>query len=304
MARRFATLDVFTDKALTGNPLAVVFDADDLNAARMQAIAREFNLSETVFVMTPDNPIHSAKIRIFTPASELPFAGHPTVGTAVLLAMDRVGGEPQSETDLIIVLEEKVGNVRAAVILKPGTAGYAVFDVPEIAAEIPGAADRDLIAAALGLSRHDIGFENHRPTRFSAGVPFTFVPVASRSAMETIVISHAAWNEAFGADDHRAAYVYCRETAANAHHFHARMFSPGMNIAEDAATGSAAAAFAGVIARFDSPTDGTHRYAIEQGFQMGRPSIIHLELDMAHAALDAIRIGGSAVRIMTGTIDV
>ncbi len=302
MTHRFATLDVFTDQALAGNPLAVVFDADDLTDDDMLRIAREFNLSETVFVQAPENPVHSAKIRIFTPGGELPFAGHPTVGTAILLAMERVGGATTSETDLIVVLEEKIGPVRAAVVLKPGKPGYAVFDVPKNAVEVIGETDRDLIAAALGLTGHDIGFENHRPTRFSAGVPFTFVPVANIDAIQTVAIDSGSWDAAFGADEHKAALVYCRETVANAHHFHARMFSPGMGIGEDPATGAAAAAFAGVITRFDSPPDGTHRYVLEQGFEMGRPSIIHLEVDIEGGGLDAVRIGGHAVRLMDGTI--
>ena len=171
MAHRFATLDVFTDTALTGNPLAVVYDADDLDDKAMQAIAREFNLSETVFVTKPAKPMHSARLRIFTPMGELPFAGHPTVGTAVLLAMDRAGGAVSSETDLIVVLEEQVGIVRAAVVLKPDQPGYAIFDVPKQAEQIPGETDRDVIAPALGLTRHDIGTTSRRSTPLACRLP-------------------------------------------------------------------------------------------------------------------------------------
>lgn len=302
MARRFVTLDVFTGTALAGNPLAVVFDADGLTDAEMQAIAREFNLSETVFVCTPAKPMHSAALRIFTPGGELPFAGHPTVGTAALLAMDRVGEAVSSETDLIVVLEEKVGIVRAAVVLKPGKPAYAIFDVPGRSEELPGETDRDLIAPALGLNRLDIGFENHRPARFSAGVPFTFVPVRDLETIERVAVEHAAWEEAFGSDQLSGVFIYCRETVSKSHQFHGRMLSPGMGIGEDPATGAAVAAFAGIVARFDTPPDGTHRYAIEQGYEMGRPSVIGLELDMTKGKLDASRIGGQAVKISEGEI--
>lgn len=304
MSRRYATLDVFTSTVLTGNPLAVVFDADDLDDAQMLAIAREFNLSETVFVCSPTNPVHSARVRIFTPGGELPFAGHPTVGTAVLLAMDRMGDKVDVETDLLIVLEEKIGLVRVAVVLRPDQPGYAIFDVPRTSEPTGGTLDRDLMADALGLSRHDIGFESHMASRYSSGVPFTLVPVSGMAALSRIKINLAAWEEAFGFDGHSAAFVYCRETEFHSSQFRARMFAPGAGISEDPATGSAIAAFAGAIAQFDRPRDGLHHFTIEQGFEMSRPSLIKLEIDMANGKLDASRIGGQAVKITEGVISI
>ena len=304
MKRRFVTLDVFTDKALSGNPLAVVFDADDLTDAAMQAIAGEFNLSETVFVQTPERSIHSARLRIFTPAAELPFAGHPTVGAAVLLAMDRVGGPVEAETDLLVVLEEKIGIVRVAVVLTPDRPGYAVFDVPKLPEPVPATLDRDAIAEALGLTRHQIGFENHKPCRYGAGVDFTYVPVAGIEAIRAATVNMAAWDDAFGHDDHAAAFVYCRETVSSSAGFHARMFAPAMGITEDPATGAAVAAFAGVVAEFDAPREGEHRIGVEQGHEMGRPSLIKLELDIAAGRLDAVRIGGQAVQVAEGVIEI
>lgn len=118
MGRRYFILDVFTNQALAGNPLAVVLDGEGLSDTRMQAIAREFNLSETVFVLPPESPTHSAKLRIFTPAKELPFAGHPTVGTAILLARERFG-EIEEDQNAMVVLEEAIGKVRCGVVLKP-----------------------------------------------------------------------------------------------------------------------------------------------------------------------------------------
>ncbi len=131
MARPYALLDVFTDKVLAGNPLAVVLDAKGLSEAQMQQIASEFNLSETVFVLPPDKVAHNASIRIFTPSMELPFAGHPTVGTAVLMAENRFGA-PDNDMNALVLLEEKIGLVRCAVTLEKGKPTTAEFDVPEL----------------------------------------------------------------------------------------------------------------------------------------------------------------------------
>ena len=302
MARRFVTLDVFTATALSGNPLAVVLDGAGLETERCQAIAREFNLSETVFVLPPEKPIHSAKIRIFTPQRELPFAGHPTVGTAVLLAEERVG-RVERETDLLIVLEEGIGPVRTAVMVKPDGPSMAWIDVPQLPRIGSGVLDKEAIASALGLTNSEIGFENHRLSRYDAGMPFTFVPVRDLSVLRKLVPNGAAWKEAFGGEGANGAFVYCRETVSRQHHFHARMFAPGLGVGEDPATGSAAAAFAGVIAAFDEPRQGTHRFCLEQGYEMGRPSQILLEIDLKADAIEAVRVGGTAVRVSQGTLD-
>lgn len=301
MARRYAVLDVFTNRALAGNPLAVVLDAEGLSDERMQAIAKEFNLSETVFVLPPENPAHSAKIRIFTPSYELPFAGHPTVGTAILLAHERFGGNG-GEQDAVVVLDEKIGSVRCGVMLKDGAAGFAEFDVPRLSRPAGPIGDADAIAAALGLSTSEIGFENHRPSSFEAGVPFAFVPVANLDVLARAQPDMRFWNEAFGDHHHNDAYVYCRQTTAHDSGFSARMFAPSMGIAEDPATGAAAAAFAGVVQHYDDLPDGTHFIRIEQGFVMGRPSIIDLEIDMKDGKLHAVRIGGQAVLLAKGEL--
>lgn len=304
MTLNFETFDVFTRVRFTGNPLAIVHDPDEtLNSEQMQAIAREFNLSETVFILPSLNPVHTAKVRIFTPSTELPFAGHPTIGTAVALAEKRLG-EVDASTDMIVVLEEGVGPVRLAVTLRPDRPGKAIFDVPKKPGAAPGALDRDNIAAALGISRHHIGFENHKPTRYSCGVPFTYVPVAGLDEIADIQIDRSAWDAAFGQDEHAAAFVYCRETAHAKSSFHARMFAPAMGVDEDPATGAATAAFAGAIAEFDRPVDGNTRLIIEQGIEFGRPSQITLEIDMEGGEIDAVRIGGYAVKVSSGTLSV
>lgn len=302
MKRAYHVLDVFTDTPLAGNPLAVVHDCEGLDDKAMQAIAREFNISETVFVLAPENPAHTAKIRIFTPGLELPFAGHPTVGTAIILARLRWGSgddKDGGERDGIVVLEEKVGTVRVGVALKNGNA-FAEFDIPQKPSALDTAIDPELAAAALGLAPAEIGFENHKPSRFTAGVDYDFVPVRDLGVLKRCRIDRRVFDKAFAS---QSAYVYTRETFSNENDFHARMFSPGHGIAEDPATGSAAAAFAGVIRQFDRPLGGIHRYRIEQGHIMGRPSHVGLELDL-QGDLHAVRIGGSAVIVAQGIMDV
>jgi trans-2,3-dihydro-3-hydroxyanthranilate isomerase len=301
MSRRYAILDVFTDRPLAGNPLAVVLDGDGLDEARMQAIAAEFNLSETVFVRTPERPVHSAALRIFTPARELPFAGHPTVGTAVLLGLERAASG-LGNGEMVLMLEEVVGPVRCGVSLRSDRLGHAIFDLPKLPVEGGTAPGREALAAALDLIPSEIGFENHQPTVFDAGVPFFFVPVRDLGAIGKAKVNVSAWQSAFGKDG--AAYLYCRETAESGRHFHARMFGAGLGIAEDPATGSAVAGLAGAIAKFDQPPGGTHRYTIEQGFEMGRASLIGLEIDMDGGAAAEGRIEGEAVVIARGTLDV
>ena len=303
MSLDFYTLDVFTEQRLAGNPLAVVLDADALDVGRMQAIAREFNLAETVFVMKPANPAHSARVRIFTPARELPFAGHPTVGTAVLLAELRTPGEI-AERDAIIALEETVGLVRVGVRLRPGAAPYAEFDAPRLPEDLGSPPPSERLAAALGLLPSEVGFANHRPTHYSAGVPFTFVPVASIEAIARAEPQPQHWATAFGAVRAGLTYLYCGETVHTTSSFHARMFAPGAGIAEDPATGAAAVAFAGVLHRFDAPPDGTHKRIIEQGYEMGRPSEMALSLEVQGGKLITVRVGGSAVRVSEGRIAV
>lgn len=298
MSRPFYTLDVFTDQPLQGNPLAVVMDAEDMSGELMQAVAREFNLSETVFVLPPRDAVNSARLRIFTPARELPFAGHPTVGAAVLLAELRAP-EILARQHLGIVIEEEIGLIHCTA-RKVGGKTRASFDLPRLPAPAGTPADLQVLAAALRLAPHDIGFDNHRPSLFSAGLPFCFVPVRDLDAAARAWPDPAAWDEAFGEEG--AAFVYTRETVQPGNGFHARMFAPGMGMTEDPATGSAAAAFAGVLQTFEAYPDGDQTVVVEQGFEMGRPSLITLGLDIAGGQLAAGSIGGGAVIVSRGTL--
>lgn len=300
--RKYLVYDVFTDKALTGNPLAIVLDSEGLDTAAMQRIAGEFNLSETVFVAPPENPAHRARIRIFTPAVELPFAGHPTVGTAIALSQQAAGSKITTKSG-IFVLEENVGPVRCAVSSGEGAA-YAEFDLPRLPQPVAFSAMPELVAAALGLDAHEIGFENHRISAWSAGVPYVTVPVRGLEEAGRIRMNSELWlslaPKAGGII--ASPYVYCRDTVSHDSSFHARMFSPRDGIVEDPATGSAVAALVGAIMQFDTPVDGPSQFWIEQGVEMGRPSRIRLEIDLEAHGLAAARIGGSAVKVAEGTL--
>ena len=291
MRRRFHTLDVFTEEPLAGNPLAVVLDSEGLDTERMQAIAREFNLSETVFVLEPRDPVNSARLRIFTPGRELPFAGHPTVGTAVLLAETR-GAEIVARQDLALVLEEEVGLVHCVARRIRGRS-RASFTLPRLPEDAGPSRPIESLAASLSIDADEIGFDRHRPVMMSAGVPYTLVPLRSVAAVDR------AWPDLARWPDDLETFVYARDRDG----YHARMFAPTFGINEDPATGSAVAAFAGALIRFESLADGEHTVVVRQGVAMGRPSQIVLGLEVIDGALVSATIGGGAVMLSQGLID-
>lgn len=225
MGLKYHILDVFTERAFSGNPLAVVLDADRLSAKDMQAIAREFCLSETVFVMQAGSAGHSARVRIFTPAKEIPFAGHPTLGTAVLLAelrMPVVNGE----RDAIIALEEQIGSVRVGVRLRGSGAAYGEFDAPKGNAEVEMLAHPEEISAALGLIPSEMGFENHKPMGLKNSSNFAFVPISNLEAMAKARVVPSHWQRAFTDRSVDGVYLYTRQCVRAVSSFHARMFAP------------------------------------------------------------------------------
>lgn len=302
MPRRYAVLDVFTETALEGNPLAVVLDAQGLDTAAMQRIAREFALSETVFVLPPESDRHRARLRIFTPVLELPFAGHPTVGTAVLLALEHGAGGADAQA---FGLEETVGIVPCVAEIQGPDAGRARFRLPKL--PVPFGADAPKSAAdcamALGLDPEDIGFDRHRPSRHTAGVPYDLVPVRSLEALARIRPG-THFEAVFGDSTHPAAYVYARLPEAEGLAFRARMVGLGLGagVMEDPATGSAAAAFAGGLMEHEPMGAGTHDVLIEQGVEMGRRSLISLQLVIEGGALVSAEIGGGAVVVARGEL--
>ncbi len=302
MTRRYAVFDVFTKSKLAGNPLAVVFDSDGLSDADMQNIAIEFNLSETVFVGAPKNPAHTASLRIFTPGKELPFAGHPTVGAAIALAEQKNGG---ADLDMVSVLEEKAGPVRCAIRLRTGEVSFAEFDLPQRSQQfqLRSQLDKQGLADALSISIKDIGFENYVPQLWSAGVPYLIVPVKDVGVLGEVDFDPTTWERIAPMADGglAAAYLVCR--GQNGVSFQVRMFASDMGIVEDPATGSAAAAFSGMVHYFDQLVDGHHSFVLAQGVEMGRPSTIHLHVDVTGGEIVGARIGGEAVRVASGELE-
>lgn len=300
MRLRFSTLDVFTNTRFAGNPLAVVLGADGLDSATMQAIAREFNLSETVFVLEPRDSINTARLRIFTPLRELPFAGHPTIGAAILLATQRAP-EMLTRNGIVIALEEEIGLVRCDVVRDASHAILARFTAPRLPVRGAWSPEPAPLAKALGLESEEIGFGRHAPSTFSAGVELVFVPIRSRAALDRARPDPAAFAALLG--ERIGAYLYTSETVEPASAVAARMFANGVGIGEDPATGAAAAAFAGVAHAFEAPEDGEHEFVIEQGYAMGRPSRIILGSRIEAGALVAVTVAGHAVEVQRGDLD-
>ncbi|PPD44994.1 MAG: phenazine biosynthesis protein PhzF [Methylocystis sp.] len=293
-------LDVFTDKRFCGNPLAVVEGADALDDTQMQAIAREFNLSETVFLLEPHDPVHSARMRIFTPQRELPFAGHPVVGTAALLAETRAG-DVIARSDVVVVLETQIGPLRCEALRARNGVTYAEAALPILPAAGAGEGpNAEVLAAALSVPPEEIGFRGHVPTVFAAGPAFVFAPMRSRRALESArrdaALFAAALGEAVG------AFLYTHETIEPQSAIHARMLAHGLGFDEDPATGSAAAAFAAVACAFENPDDGEHQIFIEQGYAIGRPSRITLRMTVENGALARVAVGGQVVRVAEGKL--
>ena len=301
MRYRFHTADVFTDHPFGGNPLAVVHDARGLSDRHMQQVAREFNLSETVFVVPPDDPAHTCRLRIFTPAAELPFAGHPTVGTAIVLAA--TGGVPLTGDETEVVFEEGAGPVPVSIRTEHGRPVFAQLSAPMMPEFGPETPSRDAVAEVLSLSVDDLEPAlNPRPV--SCGVPTLFVAVRDRRALGQVRIDPAAWARTLKNYWAPHVYAFCLDPETPGAHVRARMFAPALGIAEDPATGAAATALAGYMVGRWASGDGELRWVIEQGMEMGRPSLIHVEAQRRDGALAAIRVGGAAVLISSGEIDV
>lgn len=297
---QFHTLDVFTTQRFGGNPLAVVLDADGLKTGQMQTIAREFNLSETVFVQRPTQPGSLAKLRIFTPSKEMPFAGHPTVGTACLLA--DLGIAPAGG-DIRFVLEENVGPVPVRVRRQDGGPTHAELTAAQPPSYGPDAPPAAALAAMLGIQASDLVYDGDRPRMATAGVPFLLVPVRAPEVLAGIRVNPRLLREALHAAPANGwateVYVYAR---AYEHDWQARMFAPDLGIGEDPATGSAAAALAGALASENPLATGTLRWSLAQGLEMGRPSYLDLEADKLDGTVTAVRVGGHAVRVSEGRL--
>lgn len=290
----YLVLDVFTDKPLAGNQLAVVPNADHLLDDEMQAIAREFNLSETVFLRKAQGERNTAALRIFTPETELPFAGHPTVGAAVVLGLKHNASA--------VRLEEKVGLVTALVEKRGKRAGEARFSLPRLPERVGNAPESRDIALALGIEVEEIGCGVYLPDVFSAGNIFYLIPVREPAVLKRIELNVGRWREVFPLG-HNSVYVFTETPMEAGNNLAARMFSPGMGLAEDPGTGSAAAALIGLLAEHCDIISGQVDYVLRQGHEMGRPCRITVQLRKQDDALVHGAIGGQAVIIGEGTLD-
>ena len=296
----YAILDVFTQHRFGGNPLAVIMDARGLSSEQMQQIAREFGFSETTFVLPTSEPSQFREVRIFTPARELPFAGHPNIGTAFALALDIEGADPEAVRALgNIVFEEKAGLV--PISLRFGAQGpeYAELRAPE-AFEAIDSFSADDVAQALHLPNTAIRTARHQPTIASVGLPFLFVEVSDLRALGNAFTTEERSRALFDSRDATGIFIYCLDSETGDNAIRARMFAPRTGVPEDPATGSACGALAGLLASIDSKPDLQQELSIAQGVEMGRPSLIHTRALKSAGKVDAVYVGGSSVLFATG----
>lgn len=289
----FVTVDVFTDRKFGGNPLAVVLDAQGLSTQQMQAIAAEFNLAETTFVLPPKDPAHTAHVRIFTPKSEMPFAGHPNVGTAFVLA--HLGKAPGDR----FVFEEKAGLVPLDITRRDGKVVATRLAAPQ-QLSLGETIAPEIVASAVGISAADIV---RPPVIAATGVTFVFAELASRAALRKAIyntdvfVKHLPMERAVGIH----LYVPAKEEGVE---IQTRMFAPLYGVPEDPATGGANVTLIGLLAHLDVRADLTLSMTIGQGFDMGRPSILEASAEKKAGKVVATYIGGLCVPMMSGTIEI
>jgi trans-2,3-dihydro-3-hydroxyanthranilate isomerase len=299
MQVKFVTVDVFTDRQFGGNPLAVVADATGLSTQQMQSIAAEFNLAETTFVLPPEKPEHTAKVRIFTPRAELPFAGHPNVGTAFVLARNGEShGRPVKGDTL--VFEEIAGLVGIALLKEASTIIGARLTAPQpltIGDEIAC----NVIADACGLSSADIKTDNHQPCIASCGMPLVMVELKDLRALASarpradVFAEHLPMKRATG------IHLYV-PTGRDGVDIQSRMFAPLAGVPEDPATGSANVALIGLLAQLRPEPDLRLQKTIAQGIEMGRPSRLEASAEKTAGKVVRTHVGGMCVPMMQGVI--
>jgi trans-2,3-dihydro-3-hydroxyanthranilate isomerase len=299
MQLEFVTVDVFTERRFGGNPLAVVLDARGLVTGQMQAIAGEFNLAETTFVLPPQDASHTAQVRIFTPRAELPFAGHPNVGTAFVLAsagksLGRSVGDP-------LLFEEKAGLVRLDLIEEAGEIVGARLAPPQPFARGDDIAP-DVVAAACSLKPADIETANHMPCIASCGLALAFAELKTRSALASARPRTEIFAEHLKADRATGILLYVKDQSGG-FDIQARMFAPLHGITEDPATGSANVALVGLLASLRPEPDLTLNLRISQGVDMGRPSLLEAAAEKRDGKIIGTSIGGRCVTVLRGTLE-
>jgi trans-2,3-dihydro-3-hydroxyanthranilate isomerase len=288
---------VFTDTRFGGNPLAVLPDAQGLSGQEMQQIAREFNYSESTFVL-PSERGHTRRVRIFTPTQEIPFAGHPNVGTAFVLASTGELGQIGDETQ--IVFEEKAGPVPITIRGVDGKI-WCELEAPQTLS-MGQAISVDLAASALSLSPEEIVVDTHQPQLASVGLPFIMVELKDRAALENarpdIPVLEAIHETGIMPDIHVYTHV------ADGFDIRARMFAPLDGIPEDPATGSANCALVAMLTHYQPESDGEYRWRIAQGVEMGRPSVLDARTEKRAGAVTGVWIAGYCAMVAEGTIEV
>lgn len=296
MTHTIHVVDVFTDEPLAGNQLAVVLDAQDIPGAVMQRIANEMNLAETTFVLPPDNPAHAAKVRIFTPAIEMPFAGHPTVGTAWVVATQGLvpGGA------LEFTLEEGVGPVRVRGVEGPDGLTFWLTHPPLSFGEV--FEDRDRVAAAIGVTAQELRL-NVPVQVATTGVPFLYIPMKDARAVDSAVSNEQKLRDLFEGREARPVYMYA---ANGVNRLYSRMFAPHVfDIPEDPASGSANGPLGAIAVKYGLASRSPKVALVsEQGVKMGRRSVIHIELtyDPGSELPSKIEVGGTVRQVITGTL--
>ncbi len=290
----YFTTDVFTKRAFGGNPLAVVIDEHGLAPEVMQRVAAEFNYSETIFLSKPSLPENTARARIFTPRSELPFAGHPNIGAAFIAGrMGMLFGRKIGEA---VSFEEGAGLVEIKILRDQDIVTGARLTAPQ-GLTIKAEADPATIAECAGVSIADI-----QPVTViaSVGARFIFAELRSDQALVRARVNHDAFIRHLSAEDATGITLYVRR----ANNLHVRMFAPLDGITEDPATGSAGAALAALLASRDPRPDGLFEFVIAQGAEIGRPSQLYADAEKTHGAVTKVQIGGSCVAMMSGRIEI
>jgi len=300
MKLHFVTVDVFTGTQFAGNPLGVVLNAQGLSGGQMQAIAAEFNLAETTFVLPPKDPANTAEVRIFTPRYEMPFAGHPNVGTA--FALGRAGASyGRAIGSDSVIFEEKAGLVPIS-FLNEGTkvigARLASPQQLTVGAEVPV----ELIASACSLSTEDIETRNHRPCIASCGAPFILAELKGRAALAAAAARAETFTREISKLPVTSLFIYTQVEESRLD-IRARMFAPHHGIPEDPATGSANVALIGLLAKLRAEPELRLSKAIAQGVEMGRPSLLQAEAEKKNGVVTATYIGGRCVPVMSGAIE-
>jgi trans-2,3-dihydro-3-hydroxyanthranilate isomerase len=298
---RYHIVDVFTDRAFGGNPLAVFTNGRGIQPELMQSIAKELNLSETTFVLPPENSENDYRVRIFTPAAELPMAGHPTVGTSFILAREHMIEPGADETT--IKLEEGVGTIPVTLKFKDGAPDLIWMQQP-LPKFGPRFKDPALIAEMLSIQPEAI--ETAWPLEVvSCGVPFLYVPLKSLEAIRAIRFRLDVWEKVLGDFGVSEVFVFTKETEMQGSSVHSRMFAPALGVSEDPATGGASGPLGSYLVRHEVfPLKQKSEFTSEQGIEMGRPSIIKIIIEQDAGEISSVRVGGQCRFMGEGYLEV